>query len=59
MSHAIQTYAGNADDALFGRSYAPRGEVTPEFRLPAGWWLLPAVIGGAAGWFSLITAVFF
>lgn len=59
MSHAIQTYAGTADDAMFGRSYAPRGEVAPEIRLPAGWWLVPAVLGGAAGWVALITAVFF
>ena len=26
-------------------------------RLRAGWWLLPAVIGGAAGWIALIWAV--
>lgn len=23
-------------------------------RYPAGWWLLPAVIGGAVGWVALI-----
>lgn len=26
-------------------------------RLPAGWWLLPAVICGAAGWVVIIWAV--
>ena len=29
----------------------------PPIRLRAGWWLLPAVIGGAAGWIALIWAV--
>ncbi len=24
---------------------------------PSGWWLLPAIIGGAAGWVVLIWAV--
>jgi|GEM_PF-6410136 len=28
-----------------------------EIRFRAGWWLLPAVIGGAAGWVALIWAV--
>lgn len=29
----------------------------PLDRLPSGWWLAPAVIGGAAGWAALIWAV--
>jgi len=30
----------------------------PASRLRAGWWLLPAIIGGAAGWVAMIWAVF-
>lgn len=26
-------------------------------RLPRGWWLLPAVLGGAAIWVKIISAV--
>jgi hypothetical protein len=50
---------GAANDVTFGRSYAVRGESVPEFRMPPGWWLLPAVIGGIAGWAILISAVLF
>ena len=33
-------------DPTFGRSYAVRGEFTPTFTLPAGWWIVPAVLLG-------------
>lgn len=46
-------------DTSFGRSYAVRGEPVPEFRMPSGWWLLPAMFGGAGFWYVVISAVFF
>ena len=59
MSDATHTLPQGGDDAAFGRCYAARGDATPEFHMPPGWWLLPAVIGGAAGWIALISAIFF
>jgi hypothetical protein len=59
MYDAIQTMPRNISDASFGRSYASHGDVKPEFRLPAGWWLLPAVVGGAGSWVMLFSAIFF
>jgi hypothetical protein len=59
MQNAIQTFSGGMTDPCFGRNYAVRGEKVPEFRMPPGWWLLPSVIGGAAGWIMVISAVFF
>ncbi|NGQ90084.1 hypothetical protein G5V65_04190 [Rhodobacter sp. HX-7-19] len=59
MNHAINELNANAIDPMFGRSYAARGDVMPEFRMPQGWWLVPAVLGGAAGWAALISAAFF
>ena len=46
-------------DPTFGRSYAVRGEYTPTFTLPAGWWIVPAVLLGTAGWAALFMAVIF
>jgi hypothetical protein len=59
MSDASQTFSAVGNDAAFGRNYAVRGDAAPEFRMPPGWWLVPAVIGGATGWIALISAVFF
>jgi hypothetical protein len=59
MYDAGPRLAHAGQDASFGRSYAVRGETLPEFRMPPGWWLLPAVIGGSVGWFMVISAVFF
>lgn len=59
MSNAIQTMPRGGDDAAFGRNYAVRGEAMPEFQMPSGWWLLPAMLGGAIGWITLIYAIFF
>lgn len=59
MQTAFQAMPGNVNDVTFGRSYAVRGDSVPEFRMPPGWWLLPALIGGIAGWVMLISAIFF
>jgi hypothetical protein len=59
MSNAIQTIPCAGDDVAFGRNYAVRGEAMPEFQMPSGWWLLPAMLGGAAGWVALFSAIFF
>ena len=59
MQTAFQTIPGAANDVTFGRSYSVRGDSVPEFRMPPGWWLLPALIGGIAGWVMLISAIFF
>jgi hypothetical protein len=59
MQNTFQAMPGAANDVTFGRSYAVRGESVPEFRMPPGWWLLPALIGGIAGWALLISAIFF
>ena len=59
MQNAFQTMPGAMNDVSFGRSYAVRGESVPEFRMPPGWWLLPAVIGGTAVWAMVISAIFF
>lgn len=59
MHNAIQTVPAMGDDVAFGRHYAVRGDAAPEFQMPSGWWLLPAMLGGAAGWISLISVIFF
>ncbi len=44
-------------DPTFGRSYAVRGEFTPDLHL-AGWVVIvPAVLLGIAGWVALFMAV--
>lgn len=46
-------------DPTFGRPYAVRGDRVPTLHLPAGWWLVPAVLTGSAGWVALFLAVMF
>ncbi|MCZ8077719.1 MAG: hypothetical protein RSE12_20540 [Fuscovulum sp.] len=59
MQNAFQTMPAGLNDVSFGRSYAVHGDTVPEFRMPPGWWLLPAVVGGIGGWVMLISAIFF
>jgi hypothetical protein len=59
MQNAFQTMPAAMNDVSFGRSYVVQGEKVPEFRMPPGWWLLPALVGGIAGWVFLISAMFF
>lgn len=33
------------------------GFTNPEFSLPAGWWLMPTILGGAGIWVAVIMAV--
>ena len=46
-------------DPTFGRPYAVRGDCIPTLHLPAGWWIVPAVLTGSAGWVALFLAVMF
>lgn len=46
-------------DPTFGRSYVVRGDYVPTFHLPAGWWIVPAVLIGTACWAALFLAVAF
>ena len=55
-THGLPKYEPNPD---FGRSYRAVGDTVPSFRLPEGWWILPSVLGGAAGWALLFKAIFF
>ncbi|ESW61968.1 MAG: hypothetical protein Q27BPR15_03765 [Rhodobacter sp. CACIA14H1] len=55
-THGLPTYDTNPD---FGRAYRVAGDTVPSFSLPAGWWILPSVMGGAAGWALLFKAIFF
>ena len=54
-THGLPIYQRDPD---FGRAYRGPGESVPNLRLPAGWWLLPAVVTGAAGWVALFWAIF-
>ena len=46
-------------DPEFGRPYGLAHDGIPKLALPRGWWLLPMVIGGLAGWVILFRALFF
>lgn len=54
-THGLPVYNPDPD---FGRSYRAPGEAVPEVQLPAGWWLLPAVVTGTVGWAMLFWALF-
>ena len=43
----------------FGRSYAMPGESIPQIGFARGWWLVPSMLFGLAGWVFLIRALFF
>lgn len=55
-THGLPIYEPNPD---FGRAYRAAGDTVPSFRLPAGWWILPSVMGGVAGWAMLFKTLFF
>ena len=54
-THGLPVYC---PDPEFGRAYRAPGESVPSYRLPAGWWLLPAMLLGLAGWVALFWADF-
>lgn len=56
LTNGLPKYDANPD---FGRAYQVAGDAVPTFRLPAGWWILPSVLGGLAGWILLFKAIFF
>lgn len=59
MSDATHGLPIHRPDPEFGRAYVRPGESVPRLALVRGWWLLPCVIGGLAGWVFLFRALFF
>lgn len=59
MSDATHGLPVHRPDPEFGRPYALAHEDIPRIGLPQGWWLLPMLTGGIAGWVILLRAVFF
>lgn len=59
MSDATHGLPIHTPDPDFGRNYLVQGDVVPEFRLARGWWVLPMMAGGIAGWALLLRAVLF
>ena len=53
-NHGLPIYHRDPD---FGRSYRTPGESLPKFAPPAGWWVLPAMVAGIAGWGALFWTV--
>lgn len=63
MSDATHGFAIHRPDPEFGqdygRAYALPGESIPRIGLARGWWLVPSLAFGLAGWGFLIQALFF
>lgn len=59
MSDATHGLPIHTPDPDFGRVYQRPGEAIPELRLRSGWWLLPMLAGGVAGWAVLLDTIFF
>lgn len=59
MSDATHGLPIHTPDPDFGRAYQRPGEVMPQLRLSRGWWLLPMLAGGLAGWALILRAIFF
>ncbi|MEN9410365.1 MAG: hypothetical protein RL216_2339 [Pseudomonadota bacterium] len=57
MSDATQGLPISRQDPDFGRTYLAPGETVPDLDLPPGWWLVPVMISGLAGWIALFWAV--
>lgn len=59
MSDATRGLPIHRPDPDFGRIYMHPADVLPEVQLGRGWWLLPMLAGGLAGWAVLMRAIFF
>ncbi|MBD1203332.1 MAG: hypothetical protein O9292_03445 [Rhodobacteraceae bacterium] len=59
MSDATHGLPIHRPDPDFGRAYGRPGDAAPRLGLPSGWWLLPSLAGGLAGWVILFRALFF
>lgn len=61
MNDATRGLPVKTSDPDFGRFYHHPGEKLPrlELRVGPGWWLLPMLFGGVAGWSMLLRALLF
>lgn len=59
MSDATHGLPIHTPDPDFGRVYPFPGETMPDWCLSPGWWLLPMLAGGVAGWTLILRGIFF